>query len=38
MKEFSLKTINNTDLEKELESIGFDDYYKKIAKNKKYRN
>ncbi len=34
MKDFLLKTINNTDLEKELEIIGFDNSYKKIAKNK----
>ena len=34
MKNFTVKTINNTDIEKELEEIGFDNTYKKIAKDK----
>ena len=34
MKSFTVKTINNTDIEKELEIIGFDNSYKKIAKDK----
>lgn len=39
MKSFTIKTINNTDIEKELEIIGFDSSYKKIAKDKyKYLN
>ncbi|MBR1907976.1 dihydropteroate synthase [bacterium] len=34
MKKFSVKTINNTNIEKELEIIGFDNSYKKVVKNK----
>ena len=39
MKDFTLKTINNTDILKELENIGFDKTYSNIAQNKyKYLN
>lgn len=34
MGNFTVKTINNTDIEKELEIIGFDNSYKNIAKDK----
>ena len=39
MKDFTLKTIDNTDILEELENIGFDKSYSKIAQNKyKYLN
>lgn len=39
MKDFTLKTIDNTNILKELENIGFDKSYSKIAQNKyKYLN
>ena len=39
MKDFTLKTIDNTDILTELESIGFDKSYSNIAQNKyKYLN